>query len=333
MLRGAVDDEGTSLIVDLYGTVDRKYADPRFVRHQFTSNPLGWSLHVFALEDGRPVGHCALIPMPARVDGTAVVSGKFEAFTVHPDHQASTLSDGRLVGLAILTELYAGAADAGFAVLHDLVPPDLGLMHRLHGAHRVPVPWQTLVGVGDRRALRSFGGARAAAARGLARWQQSLRSSTTPFAGRAVVREVAASDEPPPLRDGRPSCSWTIEAADMWEWLVGTRLLVWVEERSGGRALVRLPGPAAQSAELLDWQPGRRPLAGAVATINEVARLGTGGRSVRISNPRGDARLLLAAQLLGFLPAPEPLTLYVKSMGSELDATDVTVTPYFFATF
>ena len=332
-LRGAVDDEETSWIVDLYGPVDSKYADPLFVRHQFTRNPFGWSLHVFALEDGRPVGHCALLPMPARLGGAAAVAGKFEAFAVRPDRQSSTLVDGRFVGLGILDELYAQAPEAGFVVVHDLVQPDLGLLHRLHGAHGVSVPWRTFVGVGDRHALAGLGDARTIAGYAMASLQQGLRMVAAPLSARAVIRTAERGDELPRTQDHLAPGEWTIDAADMWDWLLGTGLLAWVEEPSGGRALVRLPGPARQAAELLEWYPGRRPLSGALATISAVARLGREGRSVRIGNPSGDPHLRLAARLLGFLAAREHLTIYVKSLRQDLDAADVSITPYFFATF
>ena len=332
LFRGAPGDEETNAIVDLYGPSDRKYAEPRFVRHQFAENPFGWSLHVFAYDGARAIGHCALLPLPARIGDETVASGKFEAFVVDPEYQSSTLAEGGLVGLGLLAELYTGAEEAGFAILQDLAQPELGLMHRMHGAHRVPVPWQTLVGVGNLDTLGTLGTGRALAATGLAFGQRAAQLLSAPISGGAVVRAVEASDEPPPLR-GLRSSTWTLEAADMWEWLARSGLLAWVEEPSGGRALVRVPGPAAQAAELLDWRPGRRRLAGAIATITAAARLGREGRSIRIANPSGDEDLRRAARLLGFLPARDPLTLYVKSLRFDIDATDVAVTPYFFATF
>jgi hypothetical protein len=332
VLRGPLGDKETRAIVDLYGPADRKYEDPQFARHQFAKNAYGWTLHAFASDDGRAVGHCALLPIPARAGAETVVSGKFEALAVLPEYQSSTLADGRLVGLGLLAELYERAGDEGFALLHDLAQPELGLMHRMHGARRVPVPWQTFVGVGDRRQLRALSAGRAVAGTALAYWQRAAQRASIPLSGRARVRAATPGDEPPPPHEPQPG-TWTIEAADMWEWLVGSGLLAWVEEPSGGRALVRVPGPAAQAAELLDWRPGRRGLAGAVATITAIARLGREGRSVRIANPSGDDDLRRAAHLLGLLPAREPLMLYVKSLRADIDATNVTVTPFFFATF
>ena len=333
VFKGAAGEREIDWIADLYGPVDPKYADVRFVRHQFTENPVGWSLHVFALADGCAVGHCALLPMPARIGDERIVSGKFEAFAVDPMYQSAELADGRLVGLALIAELYAHAPAVGFDVVHDLVQPDIGLMHRLHGAQRIAIPWQTLVGVGDPRALAALGRKRAIAGRGVAWWQKSLRLVSGAAIGRALVREVGVDDEPPRSRDILFPGSWTIAAADMWEWLVGTELLAWVEDLGGGRALVRVPGPGRQAAELIDWHPGRRPLAGATATINAVAQLGREGRSVRIPNPRDDPDLRRAARILGLLPARDPLTLYVKGVRPGLDAANVAVNPFFFATF
>lgn len=332
ILRGPLHDGALQAIVDLYGPVDRKYEDIAFARHQFANNVYGWSLHAFAYDAGRAVGHCALLPIPARFGAETVVSGKFEALAVLPKYQSSTTADGRLVGLALVADLYARAAEEGFAILHDLAQPELGLMHRMHGARRVSVPWSTFVGVGDRRQLGALGNGRAVAGAALAFWQRAMQLASSAASGSAYVREAKPSDEPPEAR-ALPSGAWTIEAADMWEWLVGTGLLAWVEEPSGGRALIRAPGPAAQASELLDWRPAGRPLAGAVATINAIARIGRAGRSVRVADPAGDAELRRAARLLGFLRAREPLTLYVKSLRSDIDGASVRVTPFFFATF
>jgi len=332
VFRGAAGEREVEWIVDLYGPADPKYLDARFVRHQFAENPFGWSVHAFALADGRAVGHCALLPVPARSGDETLVSGKFEAFAVRSEHQSSALPDGRLVGLALLSELYDRAAESGFAVLHDLVGPDIGLMHRLHGASRVQVPWQTLVGAGNRQMLASLGGGHVVAASLVAATQRSLVRTARLASPPAVVRSVDPGDAPPPAHVLEPG-RWTLEAADMWEWLVATGLLAWLEEPSGGRGLVRVPGVARQAAELLDWRPGRRPLAGALAAVAAMARLGREGRSVRIGNPTGDPDLRRAARMLGLLPARKPLTLYVKSLQPGLDASGVAVTPFFFATF
>lgn len=333
VFRGAAGEREIAWIVDLYGTADLKYADAQFVLHQFAGNPLGWSLHAFAVADGRAVGHCALLPVPARLGAERIVSGKFEAYAVAPAYQSRTLSDGRMIGLALIDELYAHAPGAGFDILHDLVQPDIGLIHRLYGADRVPVPWATLVAVGDRHALTSLGRMRAIGGRGVALGQETLRLAAGLVAGRARIREAGIGDEPPRIAGDRSSSSWTIDATDIWDWLVGTGLLAWAEEPGGGRGLVRVPGPGAQAAELLAWHPGRHPLVGAMAAVSAVAKVGREGRSVRISNPAGDPDLSRAARLLGFLRAREQLTLYVKGLRSGLDATDVTINPFFFATF
>jgi len=333
VFQGSADDREIDWIVELYGAVDRKYANRWFVRHQFVTNAVGWSLHAFAVADGRAVGHCALLPVPARLGEERIVSGKFEAFAVDQAYQSATLPDGRMVGLALIAELYSRAPSAGFALLHDLVEPSIGLMHRMHSASRVPVSWETYVAVGDRRALTSLGPGWAIAGRGVAWGQEMLRLAAPLLAGRALVREARIADEPPRIQGSRSSSSWTIEADDIWDWLVGTGLLAWVEEPSGGRALFRVPGPAAQAAELLNWCPGRRPLAGAVAAISAVAKVGREGRSIRICNSAGDPDLRRAARLLGLLRARDQLTLYVKGLRPDLDATDVAVNPFFFATF
>ena len=332
VLRGPASERESKWIVDLYGPADPKYADPGFVRHQFSNNPFGWSLHAFARDGDRPVGHCALIPIPARAGVESLVSGKFEAFAVDPAYQSVSLPDGRFIGFALLDELYERALESGFAVVHDLVQPDIGIMHRLHGARAVQVPWPTLVGIGDRRILARLGIRRATAARLLGHGQRALQLFSYPVVGRATVRPVIESD-PPPQPQSIPANTWTIEPSDMWKWLVGTGLLAWVEEPSGGRALVRLPGRARQAAELLDWRSGERPLAGAIAAITTVSRLARDGRSVRIPNPAGDSDLRLASRILGLVPARQPLTAYIKTLRPDLDSAHVAVNPFFFATF
>lgn len=330
--RLAVGERETNWIVDLYGGVDQKYADPEFVRHQFAGNPLGWSLHAFALDGEVPVGHCALLPLPARLGTDTVVAGKFEAFAVRPEYQSAALENGRLIGLGLLADLYARARDEGFSILHDLAAPDLGVMHRLHGAQRVPIPWRTFIGVGDRRVVGELQTRRALAATSLAALQSALRRISSAVADSAVVRMAEPTDAPP-ARRVVPTDAWTLDAPDIWEWLVGSGLLAWVDEPSGGRALVRVPGPARQAAELLDWSPGSHRFTGAVAAIAEVAQLGGEGRSVRVGNTSDDPGLKRAARALGLVTSRRPQTLYVKTLHTDIDASNVVVTPYFFATF
>ena len=65
-LCGPLTDEQVGWIVDLYGPADVEYSSAQYVRHQFVENPFGWSVNVFAVDYGRAVGHCGVIPFRAR---------------------------------------------------------------------------------------------------------------------------------------------------------------------------------------------------------------------------------------------------------------------------
>ena len=64
-MRGPLDDEQLGWVADLYGPVDPKYSSLEFLRHQLNENSYGWSAHAFAFDDGKPVGHTAIVPFRA----------------------------------------------------------------------------------------------------------------------------------------------------------------------------------------------------------------------------------------------------------------------------
>lgn len=138
-VRGPLDDEQLGWIAALYGPVDGKYRSPEYVRHQFVANPFGWSVNVFAVADGRGVGHCGVVPFHARKPDGRFVAGKLEALVVDEAYRGRRPELGKSVATAVLETLYAFALDNGIEVLFGLAPPPVAAIHVRAGCRQAPV--------------------------------------------------------------------------------------------------------------------------------------------------------------------------------------------------
>ncbi len=67
-LAGPLEPERLRWVADVYGRADPKFERTDVLEHLYTRSPAGGGLHAFALDDGRPVGHCSVVPHagPAR---------------------------------------------------------------------------------------------------------------------------------------------------------------------------------------------------------------------------------------------------------------------------
>jgi GNAT superfamily N-acetyltransferase len=88
-LEGPLEEAQLSWIAALYGRTDARYALLDFLRHQLLENPYGWSLHTFAFDGTRRVGHCEAVPVKARLGTEELLSVKLEALFVDPEYRGA----------------------------------------------------------------------------------------------------------------------------------------------------------------------------------------------------------------------------------------------------
>jgi len=216
--RGPLPEERLRAVAELYGRADPKYRSLDYPRHQLERNPYGWSLHAFALADGEPVGHCCVIPVPARTGGRELLSGKVEALYVEERHRDAH------VALALPCALYTAAEESGIDVLHAFAEEELGVLHRLLGFRRLTVGEPTWVSVADPSALA--GRARPGAVRAVALAQRAL-ATVAAARGRPSVGDPGDAMDLAAVE--APTSTWTISGADAWAWYAGSGLLQLVE--------------------------------------------------------------------------------------------------------
>jgi hypothetical protein len=313
---GPLDEAGLADVARRYGAADPKYGDLRFLRHLLVDGPGGPALHAFARVDGRAVGHCCVVPLPAQRGDEPLRSGKVEALAVDEAEREAAV-DGRPVTLALLERLYALADERGIDVLHAYASRELGVLHRLLGFRALEVGAPSLVAALPGRALAAEHGARAVA---LAAAQTALR---LPWLRPATIRDPLPADaELLPGTGLVRGGSWTIPAAPLWDWWVGSGLLRAVEREGSFRALLQLGGPA-RSVRLLGAEGGTAALAAAIG-----AARGAGAATLRL---QPDERLARAARPLGLVARPDLTTLYVRSARPEL--LEVELSPGFTTLF
>jgi len=325
---------------DLYGRADRKYRDLEFLEHLFVRGPVGPALHALAVDDGRPVGHCAIVPMPARWADQDFRCGKVEALFVDAPYRGRRGAD-RPVVVELLDRLFTYAEDAGVELLHAFVRPEVGRL--FVGFERVEIGERARVAVASPATLQS----QRAQATVLASVQTTLRvlghtaaRIATPRASTATVRPPVPADSdlvdvPPPA--GR----WTIVADRSWDWYCGSPLLRVLEipGANGSRALVQLPGSPGEALRVAAWRPREGGLVPAVLALGATQQLArrSGAGTVRFQpwpTPWDQHELERASRLLGFVRRPDFTTLYVRARARHLVRQDgVFATPLLYLGF
>lgn len=341
-VRGPLDDEQLGWIVRLYGTVDESYASLDYVRHQFLGNPFGWSANVFALEDGRPVGHCGVVPFRARRGTEPFVAGKLEALAVEAAHRGRRPEDGGSLATDILSTLYPFAVDSGVRVLFGLAPPAVARVHARAGCHLVSPDAPAYTLLLDARAWGEQEPSRkrrwAAAGLGFAQRVALAGAGAAGFAaGGAAQVDLPRPDDAALAHGPASDGGWTVAAADAWDWYVGSGVLRAIEigGAHGSRAIVRVTEGGGSLLQVVAWRPCRQGLRSALTFLAEAARLGArrGARSIRFQpwqDDEAEATLARACRLLGFVRRPEA-DLVVYPDGPAHD--DVRLTPFFYVTF
>jgi hypothetical protein len=343
-LKGPLDDEQLGWVSQLYGPVDPKYASSEFVRHQFVDNGFGWSTHAFALDDGTPVGHTAIVPFHARLGDRPLTAGKIEAVIVAESHRGRRTAEGKSIALEVLQSAYAGGHEHGIDVLFGLAPPRVTAIHARAGCRRVTVPAETWVLFSNPRlAAREWERKRRIAAVVLSLTQRVIVGIAYAVARLANLGRGGPRVETPTAADAElgvanaPDGTWTISGADDWDWYASSGILKAVELAGpfGVRALVALGAPRTP-VQIVAWRPRR---GGALPAI---LLLGTGLRLARrLHAPTlrfqpwqgsgGNGSLATACRLLGFVRRPDA-ELVVHDGGSPVEANPE-LTPFFYVTF
>jgi hypothetical protein len=320
---GPLDDAGLAAVGELYGRVDEKYRRPSFLKHLFVENPYGWAIHSFARDGEAVVGHCAVVPVPARVDGRPADSGKVEAYVVDERYRRDKeLAKGRHLALDVLTAVTGAAAERGIDPLHAFLTPHVGAIFERAGYRAEMTTTRPFV-------LATSSGVLAAA--------QRVPVSIARSALRVVARPEPPTDSDAELVEpASDALSWTIAGSDSWEWFAGSGFLHALEVTGarGGRALVSIEGDG-DPLHLLAWRPKHADLSSAVALLAALARFARerSAPTLRIQPWQGgeqDRVLVRACRLLAFVPRA-PFTIYVRSRRDDLDA--VSPSPFFYATF
>lgn len=310
-------DADLEWVAGLYGQADANYRDAAHLEHVLRNSPAGPALHSFVVDDGRPVGHSAIIPMPGRLGREPLKTGKLEAIFIEAEYRG-VKEAGQSLARTMLDRLYAFADDRGFELLHAFTPiPRTIRFTELHD-----VGPRSLVSV-----LRPIAG-RGARASALV---QRVVQAPVPPARDVRVREPTAEEhdlvEAPFPSPGR----WTLAVDDAWDWYRASPHVRVVE--FGGidaRVLVQVPGKGDDPLRVAGWRSHRPTLRGAVRVVRALVALGRelDAPTVRFQpwgSPAGNGLLRRACLLLGFVPRNDFATLWVRAPRPELARADAVV--------
>jgi GNAT superfamily N-acetyltransferase len=311
-IAGPLEPERLRWIADLYGRADAKFRRTDVLEHLFTQSPAGGGLHAFALAEGRPVGHCSVVPMPARRGSEPLRTGKLEALFVEEPYRGQRQGRKPVV-LELLSQLYSFADEHGIEVVHAFLTRRIG---RITG-------FTPLEGVGEPSFVAivtpepAASTARRLGERGLAFGQRAAQAvASVGAASGGIVREATAADADLAAADLPPTGCWTSVAEDAWDWYRASPL-VRVLELKECRALVQLPGKPREPVRLIGWRPeraGLRPALNLLVALGRLARR-EGAATLRFQpwrSPPANGDLWLACRLLAFLPRHDLTTLWVR---------------------
>jgi hypothetical protein len=313
--------EQVDWVASLYGQADPKYRDRAFLEHLFLRNPVGASLHAFAVDGDRPVGHCCVVPTPGRLGSATLRAGKLEALFIEESHRGRR--EGQQPVVATLFErLYAFVDEQGLELVHALATPEIGRVIRFTPLH----------GVGERSYVA-------------AATPRTLPTRTLATAQSLLLEvEAAGTDSQfelrPPrqadvdLAEARSAAEgrWTVDPADAWSWHVDSPLLRVLEivGRHGSRALVQLPGSPWEPFRLVGWRPDRPGVRSALALVRAAGRAAraSGAATLRCQpwySPAANGALERACRIAGFVRRPDLTTVWVRTGRPELARSDAVV--------
>ena len=301
-VEGPLDERKLGWVARLYGAVDPKYRDEAFLRHMFVRGPSGAALHAFATDAGEPVGHAAVVRMPAQGAHGPLLVGKLEALVVDERHRGAR-GDGPPVVRRVLDALYALSDARGFDVLHAYVLPAVG---RVIGFDR-------LEDVGPPSLVTLVRARRGSAERALLAAQTTTRAVASAL-GRAPanLRPVSARDADlvsAPVRGD----AWRVDGDAMLEWYTRAPH-VRVLDAGGSRGLVQVPASSHEPLRVAAWAAPAPTVRTAVRFLVAAARVAdsTGTATLRLQ-PAEHPSLRRAARLLGFVRRWDLTTLWVRT--------------------
>jgi hypothetical protein len=341
-LRVISDEVGSqelAWIAALYGPVDPKYRSQSFLRHQFLDNPFGWSVHVFAIDDGVPVAHTSAIPCRARSGSRELVAAKVEALVVAESHRGRR-DDGTNIAVTINERLHEAVHSRGVPVLFALATEQANRVFERAGYRSVRHDAISYVAVTSaRKAARGRSWRAAASVAVLSAFHRLLLAAAS-VPARVVagfpavdVRNVSADDVALVL----PASTgpWTISGSDAWDWYAGSGLLrvVEVAGRFGSHAVVRLPVDADDRApaQIVAWQPRRGGIIPALLLLDAVmgAARRTGAGTLRFQPPTFSGSLDRVCRGLGWLTRP----IVALELHGDASFDHVALSPFFYVTF
>lgn len=323
-----LDEQRLEWVARLYGRADPKYGQRDFLEHLFLRNPVGPSLHAFAVDGERPVGHCCIVRTRARLGDDDLPSGKLEALWFEESHRGRQPGGESLVR-TLLTRLYEFSDAQGLELVHALVTPRIGRI----------IEFAPLTPVGERSRVSVVSGrARGLPSTALALAQRAAREvGATPLAD-ATLREPTPSDADLAAVERPPEGRWAILAEDAWSWYCSSPL-VRVLELDRSRALVQVPGAHHEPLRLVGWSAERPGLRAALRLLAAAGRLARarGAATLRFQPWRDDAAervLVRAARLTGFVPRGDLTTVWVHAADRALVRAEAAVsTPFLYLGF
>ena len=295
--------------------------------HVFTQSPAGGALHAFAVEEGQAVGHCAVIPHPAKRGDAGLRCGKLEALWIQESHRARRAGEAPLYR-TLLDTLYAFADDHGLELIHGHATPRIGRVIRFTPLEPVGKP--SWVG-----AIRPDG----VAATALAAVQRGLRALVRP--GSPAVRPPTADDVDLLDAPAPPAGSWAPVLGEAWDWYRSSPLVrvVEVPGEHGCRALIQVPATPLEPVRLVGWRPRRRGVRPAAALLSSAARIArdAGAPTLRFQpwpSEAGNGDLERACRLLGLVRRADRTTLWVRTSDPSLARAEAVVpSPLFYLAF
>ena len=319
-----LDDERLDWVRRLYGQADPKYRERPYLEHLFRRNPVGPSLHAFAVDGDRPVGHCCVVRTPALLGASALAAGKLEALWIEESHRGRS-AGGETVVRRLLDTLYDFSDANDVELVHALATPRIGKV----------IAFEPLHPVGERSLVGAVAGT-SVPTRALALVQRAAReAAAVPLRG-VSLRAAAGSDEDLVAVDRVDEGRWAIVARGAWDWYRESphvRVLV----VGTSRALVQLPASPHEPLRLAGWRaraPGTRSALRLLAAAGRVARA-HGAATLRFQPwaPHDDA-LARACRLAGMIPRDDLTTVWVHTRDPALaDARAAVSTPFLYLGF
>ncbi|MCA9793792.1 MAG: GNAT family N-acetyltransferase [Candidatus Eremiobacteraeota bacterium] len=120
LLKGPLSPEHLQAVAALYGVTDGKYGSVEHCQLLFNRSPFGPTLHAFARDQDKFVGHYCLIPYDLVVDGRQVKAAKGEALHVDSAYRR-TECDGLPTSSALLEGAQRLAVQEGIEVSYAIV--------------------------------------------------------------------------------------------------------------------------------------------------------------------------------------------------------------------